>query len=866
MIESFFDDEVVNIIRGDEKKKSRVHQDPFANVGCNDCGLFKSCQSPKMAPSGQGKLPILFVGEAPGKTEDLCNKQFVGQSGILLRETLVDLGYKLDRDFFKTNALNCRPPNNAEPTPLQIAACRKRLLADIKSLKPKIVVALGKSAMMALVGNRLSSRMTDLSTTDWAGELIPDQDLGVWIVPTYHPAYLLRNERDKVLKKQFTAHIKSALDLLSTPLPIYPYKNLVKALDAPEAVKLLKKFIANKTKTAYDYETTGLKPHRKGHAVVTIGVSDGKSWWGFNGENEVVKKAWAEFLASDCPKIAHNAKFEMIWGHEKFGVWTANIIWDTMLAAHAKHNKKATNLKFHAYANFGVIGYDDKADPYLEPESAESEKYGGNAFNAIRELDEADLIEYNGLDAYWTFLLYEKQLLELNSNQIKGVQFLTNASYQIAWAEQNGLALDTKNAPLIQQDLSDKMKAMEKTIAAAPELKKWDLRKRGRPFRPGTPADLTHVLFDLMKLKPTAFTAGGADGSTKKPSADKAAMEPFEHIELVSNTMQWRKWQKMRDTYIKGFLRETVDGVMHPSFNLGSVDTFRSSSSNPNFQNVPKRDKESAAPIRRLLVPKNGRLVEYDYKAVEVCVSTCVHKDPNMIRYVEDPKSDMHRDTGMELFIKTQQELTSDDRSVAKNGFVFPEFYGSYFEQIAPDIWFKVSDETKQHLKSKGILNVRDFTAHVQDIEERFWSERFPVYADWKQKTWRTYQKTGYVELHTGFRCYGPMSFNQVTNYPVQGPAFHCLLWTFTEVSKMMRAKKTKSHLIGQIHDAAVGDVDPSEEDMVDYWMWDFGTQKIREYWDWIIVPLSIEKGRSEIWGNWSKMENCGLLKGTEFH
>ena len=74
--------------------------------------------------------------------------------------------------------------------------------------------------------------------------------------------------------------------------------------------------------------------------------------------------------------------------------------------------------------------------------------------------------------------------------------------------------------------------------------------------------------------------------------------------------------------------------------------------------------------------------------------------------------------------------------------------------------------------------------------------------------------------------------------------------------------KLDRSFLIGQIHDAILRDYHPDDEEYLDHLIWDYGTQKIREYWDWIIVPLTIEKETSEINGSWADMKDMGILTG----
>src|SRR3990167_7733579 len=89
---------------------------------CGLCGLAKTCKSPKMPYTGEGRKKILVVAEAPGRKEDEKGTQLIGQDGQLLRQTLKQLDIDLDWDCWKTNAVICRPPNNITPKEEQIEA------------------------------------------------------------------------------------------------------------------------------------------------------------------------------------------------------------------------------------------------------------------------------------------------------------------------------------------------------------------------------------------------------------------------------------------------------------------------------------------------------------------------------------------------------------------------------------------------------------------------------------------------------------------------------------------------------------------------------------------------------------------------
>ena len=165
------------------------------------------------------------------------------------------------------------------------------------------------------------------------------------------------------------------------------------------------------------------------------------------------------------------------------------------------------------------------------------------------------------------------------------------------------------------------------------------------------------------------------------------------------------------------------------------------------------------------------------------------------------------------------------------------------------------------HLKTHGIKNYADWEEHVKEQERILWEERFPQYQEWRERTFDFFCKKGYIVYPNGFRYYGPATKNEVLNAPVQGPSFHCQLWCFTEVTKELENRKMNSCLIGQVHDSIIASVDPMEEDWVDRLIYDFGTQKVREHYSWIKVPLMIEKGMTEVDEPWSTKKDAGYLR-----
>ena len=180
---------------------------------CGRCGLYKTCTSPKMKPSGQGKRSVLFVGEAPGETEDEEGTQFVGQAGQHLRFMLEDIGVGLDQ-CYKTNAAICRPPKNVMDD-VYIESCRPNLMNTIRDLKPSVIILLGHAAVKSLVVPEWREDIGPMGR--WVGWQIPSMVHNAWVCPTYHPSHLCGPIRPGAAKDT-KRHLRAAMGLEGRPV------------------------------------------------------------------------------------------------------------------------------------------------------------------------------------------------------------------------------------------------------------------------------------------------------------------------------------------------------------------------------------------------------------------------------------------------------------------------------------------------------------------------------------------------------------------------------------------------------------------------------------------------------------------------
>jgi hypothetical protein len=214
------------------------------------------------------------------------------------------------------------------------------------------------------------------------------------------------------------------------------------------------------------------------------------------------------------------------------------------------------------------------------------------------------------------------------------------------------------------------------------------------------------------------------------------------------------------------------------------------------------------------------------------------------------------------MYIRTPEELTKEERSSIKSGYVFSSFYGASYKSCARNMWNNMPAYTKEHLaKDHKITTYEKWEAHVKKGDDIFWNQRFKVYNAWRRTEWDRYQKMGYVQSYTGFRCWGPMGYTQATNCCIQGSAFHILLRALTYDLQDFKSQGLLSCIIGQIHDAIIALVKEGEEDKVAKIVYGNGVKRVSEEFPWICVPLVIEADASYVDGSWAKMTEVGALR-----
>jgi DNA polymerase len=180
---------------------ARLQQLAASVRDCDRCRLHQG-RTQVVFGTGNAEADLVFVGEAPGHDEDVQGEPFVGAAGQLLNRIIEAIGMRREQVYI-LNVVKCRPPQNRNPRPDEVAACRPILQAQLDCLRPRVICALGAFAAHTLLRteeriSRLRGRFHQL------GE--------IKVMPTYHPAYLLRNPQDKRAVWQDMQAVRRALE------------------------------------------------------------------------------------------------------------------------------------------------------------------------------------------------------------------------------------------------------------------------------------------------------------------------------------------------------------------------------------------------------------------------------------------------------------------------------------------------------------------------------------------------------------------------------------------------------------------------------------------------------------------------------
>lgn len=191
-----------------EKSLRLAEMDANEVRGCTKCRLSQT-RSNTVFGEGSPDARLVFVGEGPGETEDRTGRPFVGRAGEKLTQMIAGMGLTREQVFI-ANIVKCRPPGNREPAPDEVATCTPYLERQLEIIRPRVIVTLGRPALQFMIGQKVSISRMRGQWLSWRG---------VKLMPTFHPAYILRN-----YTRETRAAVWSDLQQVMTELGLSPPK------------------------------------------------------------------------------------------------------------------------------------------------------------------------------------------------------------------------------------------------------------------------------------------------------------------------------------------------------------------------------------------------------------------------------------------------------------------------------------------------------------------------------------------------------------------------------------------------------------------------------------------------------------------
>jgi DNA polymerase-1 len=388
----------------------------------------------------------------------------------------------------------------------------------------------------------------------------------------------------------------------------------------------------------------------------------------------------------------------------------------------------------------------------------------------------------------------------------------------LASIEANGVRIDTDELRRQSQDLSSRMLAAQQK---ATEL-------AGRSFNLDSPKQLQAVLFDELKLPAVVKTPKG------QPSTNEEALEAIaDQHELPRVILDYRGLAKLRSTYTDK-LPEMVNpdtGRVHTSYHQSGAATGRLSSSDPNLQNIPIRTEDGRRIRRAFIAPEGFQLLAADYSQIELRIMAHLSEDPGLVRAFEQG-ADVHRATAAEVFGRTLEEVTPNERRAAK-AINFGLMYGMSAFGLARNL---------------GIDR-----GQAQDYVALYFS-RYPGVRDFMERMRQQARDQGYVETLFGRRLYlnDIHARNQglragaeraAINAPMQGTAADIIKRAMVDVDQWLRDSGAPARMILQVHDELVFETESSFVDDLRLQVVERMSQAAQ-----LRVPLVVDTGVGNNW------------------
>lgn len=804
------------------------------NNFCSKCGLYKNVKNPCIWGRGDSNSKLLVLGEAPGATEDEMGLPFVGQSGERLQSCL----NTLDVQYFIANAVRCRPTDtsgkNRTPLPTEIDCCKPLTIKLILSMSPKVIVTVGRIPTKQVLG-------INMEMEAMRGIPFFHPHFNCFVVPTYHPSFLVRM-KDDMYVKQFYNDFNTARKLLFEP----PKRKIIKSPKSlSNPVDILSYFdtLKNSDEFAFDLETTGTDPKKHKITDISFCCEMGKGvhirWEDIL--NNRLYDPLKDIMESNSKKIGHNTTFDIRF-MKSVGIDVKNNYFDTMLAYHTltmsfEGRKSASLYKLKTMSWFlttegghdeileelgGIKGVQGIDSPEKKPKrkavnsnlvkdtlfdssedgvnkksypneiftNDEMEEYNSyilkNKKKILEDYGLSPLEYYAAMDSDVTYRIYKvlkPRIDDAHSDVFYNI--IMPLSNVLMTMELNGVKIDI---PYIEKILKENNEKIER-------LSKEFFSKVGYEFNLNSTDQLIDVIHNKLKI-PINTNFKTAKGT--KPSMDERALSFYATKKpILNNILEYRFLSKQNSTYLEGYKNISDEkSRIYPDYSQISTASGRLSSF---IHTVPRDNK-----IRNMIVPENGfKFIIADLSQIELRILAMISQDQNMISAFESGY-DFHTMTAckmfgipVELFDKSNKD--HDEKRTRSKNINFGIVYGQTYSALAASLGISENE--------------------ARDFQNLFFAA-YPGVKKWIYEIKQFALKNGYVETIYGRRRYLPhvyssiewvqeAAFRQAQNTPIQGGASDITAMALIKLQNWINKNKFNDivRIVITVHDSIIVEV-----------------------------------------------------------
>lgn len=661
---------------------------------CNVCLAYKSsqCNSPKLLPVKGKRGKYIIIESGVSAAEDEKGELFSGSMGRRVRQIIKQSDIDIE-DVIFTSAVRCRGNNTQQ----EIQLCGETVRDLIETHQPDSVVCLGENALRAVFPNATKGAFT---TQRVRGSRIPYNTKAgktVTCIATY--SQICVNSLDEDNQRMWEEDIGSMVYRLAQRT--YEEPTIIVCKDVTQ-LRVFSKKLKEADTVAWDFETTSLKPYRKDGKTSelfsaafaftdnTVYVLPLLNYYPTNIQKAVMEVLHEWFYNWDTAqkRIAHNTKFDLLWGLYK-------------TAKQEVTADKITNLftgqRLVSYEDTSLLCWMNDERPGMSGLKVSAWRYLGVDdwsvdVKDVRKLPLQDVLNYNAKDAVYTLRLYqclEPQVCRSKESNKLYRGLLLPAMVQFMKIEMRGITIDVAT----RERLYNKYKGDIDTILR-------DVREiTGKPsINPNSSKQLQDYFigecgYTLTKKTKTGF------------STDIESMESVVDTYndgVAKRVLEFRGVSKLQSTYIEGLGKHIYgDGRIHGGYNLTATVTGRTSSSEPNMQNFPKH---KAKEVRGIVVaPKGYKLCSFDYGQIEARLFAVMTGDE---RYCKDLEQgyDIHTETALKIYrdgLGMTEKEAKAKRNATKSA-VFAIFYGAGAYTIAEALGI---DQSRAEQVKRDILS-----------------------------------------------------------------------------------------------------------------------------------------------------------------